>query len=388
MNLHEELTSDDGLTRAERRAQQRRIVVRRRRTVAIVALAVVVLLVACGAAFAGARGAFGDLFAGGGDYEGGGEGEVVVEVLPSMSAKQIANKLVDEDVIKSADPFLKIVKDEDLVLQAGNFAMKKHMSAQAAIDTLKGASAANRVQIPEGSTLVKIKQAMVKAGLKEAEVDAAIDKKKPRDYGLKVSAPSLEGYLFPATYDVDPKTTPKDLVQSMVNKTRDELNSLAIDNDDANRYLTLASIIQVEASGDEETRAKVARVLLNRLGSKSQTNGMLQLDSTVAYIHGAREDLTTTAEQRKSKSPYNTYKVKGLPPGPINSPGEDTVRAAQHPATGDWQYFVATNPDTGETKFAANYKDHQKNVEEYRAWLREHRSAATKSADANSGQDG
>ncbi|RAG60583.1 ABC transporter substrate-binding protein, partial [Burkholderia multivorans] len=89
------------------------------------------------------------------------------------------------------------------------------------------------------------------------------------------------------------------------------------------------------------------------------------------YIHGARADLTTPKEERNSDSPYNTYKRKGLPPGPINSPSAGAVDAALNPADGSWQFFVATNPDTGETKFADTYAEHQKNVEEYRAWLRE-----------------
>lgn len=374
MNLHDELGTDTGLTRAELRAQARRRVVRRRRTVALIAIAVIIVLIGTIAAVASARGAFGDLFGGGGDYDGPGEGDVTVEVLPGMSAKQIANKLVDEDVIKSVDPFLKEVDNRGITLQSGSFAMKKHMSAKAAVDALAEGTASNRVQVPEGSTIKKIKQAMIKAKLDKKDVDAAIDKKKPADYGLSIKAPSLEGYLYPATYDVQPGEDAKTVVRKMVQKTKAELNSLAISNDDANRVLTLASLVQVESSDDNDVRAKVARVFLNRLSPKSQTNGMLQSDATVAYIFGAREDLTTTAEQRKSNNPYNTYKHQGLPPGPINSPGEDSVRAAGRPAKGDWQFFVATNPDTGETKFAKNYAEHKKNVEEYRKWLREHHS--------------
>ena len=89
-----------------------------------------------------------------------------------------------------------------------------------------------------------------------------------------------------------------------------------------------------------------------------------------SYIFGSRPDASTTAEERASDDPYNTYKHPGLPPGPINSPSRGAVDAAQNPADGDWQYFVATNPDTGETAFAETYSEHQRNVEKYREWLR------------------
>lgn len=380
MNLHDEMSEPPALTRAEQRARKRRKVVRRRRTVALVAIALVILLAGGVGAVAVTRGAFGELLGiGGGDFPGEGTSEVTIDILPGMSASQIANKLVDDGVIKSADPFLKIVKERDLTLQSGRFTLKKEMSSQAAIAALVDGSSASRIVVPEGSTIKRIKTEMKKANFSQKSIDAAIDKKKPSDYGLKVDAPSLEGYLYPATYDVQPESTPETIVRSMVDKTKAELNTLAIDHDSANRILTLASLVQVESGNDDKDRAKVARVFLNRLSSKSQTNGLLQSDATVAYIFGAREDLTTTAEQRKSSSPYNTYKAKGLPPGPINSPGENSVRAAQRPASGDWQFFVAVNPDTGETKFANSYAEHQRNVEEYRVWLREHRASASAS---------
>ena len=225
----------------------------------------------------------------------------------------------------------------------------------------------------------------------EDAINKAIDGKKPKDYGLQVDAPSLEGYLYPATYDLNADLDAEQLIQQMVNKTKEELNSLAIPNDEANYYLTLASLVQVEANDDPDVQAKVARVFVNRVGKNSDTNGYLQSDATIAYLAGTRQDLTTTEEERNIDSPYNTYKNAGFPPGPINSPGEPAVRAAQNPAKGDWQYFVATNPDTGEVKFASNYSDHMKNVEEYRKWLRDYREKNPESStppEPTEGSDG
>lgn len=360
-------------TRKDARRRRRNRKIRRRRITAIIVVLALVAGVSGIVAVSTATGAFSSFFESKKDYEGQGEGEVTITVIPGASASQVANQLVEEDVIQAASPFLKEIESRGVVIKAGTFKMRKRMSSKAAVDVLEEATAAHRLTVAEGHTIKTIKANAIKAGVNEQQLDKAIDKKKPKDYGLDVDAPNLEGYLYPATYDIDPSRPVEALVQDMVNKTKDELNKLAIPHDDAHYYLTLASLVQIEANSDPEVQAKVARVFVNRVGKKSQTGGLLQSDATVAYIHGARDDLTTTKEERESNNPYNTYKHKGWTPGPINSPGEPAVRAALNPAKGDWQFFVATNPDEGTVKFASNYKDHQKNVEEFRKWLREHR---------------
>ena len=109
-------------------------------------------------------------------------------------------------------------------------------------------------------------------------------------------------------------------------------------------------------------------MIYNRLNQDMR----LQLDSTVHYAVGKSGVVTTTAEDRASTSPYNTYRYQGLPPGPINSPGQAALEAALHPAKGDWLFFVTVNPDTGETKFATTAAQHAAYVEELRKWLRDH----------------
>ena len=129
--------------------------------------------------------------------------------------------------------------------------------------------------------------------------------------------------------------------------------------------VTKASIVQAEA-GSAEDMAKVARVLENRLA-----DGMpLQLDTTVNYANG-KSGITTTPKDRANPSPYNTYVHPGLPPGPINNPGEEALRAVLNPAAGDWRFFVVVNPDTGETRFAETAEEHQQNVLLFQQWLRE-----------------
>lgn len=380
MTSVEELTGDEGLTREEVAAKRRRRMMRRRRTTTIVVASLLVLGVGGVGAVSVATGAVSDLF-GADDYEGEGTEETLtIEVAPGSSTTQIANQLVEADVIKSAKPFISAVEDEGGSIQARAYTMRKQMSGAAAAQAMLSPEDYPRLVVPEGLKLVDIQARMIEAGLAEDEVTKAIEDRKPSDYGIEAEAPSLEGYLYPATYEIRPEQTAEDVVQMMADKTAEEISALGIPAEDVNMTLTLASLVEIESPGDEEVRKKVARVFLNRIGSDSQTGGLLQSDATVAYIHGARKDLTTTEEERQSDSPYNTYKHKGLPPGPVNSPSRGSVEAAMNPADGDWQYFVAVNPDTGETKFASNYDDHMKNVEEFRAWLREHRANETDSA--------
>lgn len=370
MNLSEEFdATDEGLSRQELRAKRRRQMLRRRRTATILLAAVLVLGVVGTVAFTTVTGVFSEIFAEKGDYEGEGKDEIVITVAPGSSAREVANNLVKEDVIMSSRPFLDEIEKRDAVIQAGDFTMRKQMSSAAAVEALVNPLENQRLTIPEGFSIKQIKGRMIDSGMDESAINEAIDDKKPSDYGLDIDAPNLEGYLYPATYEIKPKMTAEQMVQEMVDKTKAEIDELGIPADKVNEVFTLASIVQVEAPGNEEDRAKVARVFLNRI-EKDQA---LQSDATVSYIHGARSDLTTTEEERQSDNPYNTYKHTGLPPGPINSPSAEAVDAAQNPADGKWLFFVAVNPDTGETKYAETYDEHQKNVEEYRAWLREHR---------------
>ncbi|MCT1445981.1 endolytic transglycosylase MltG [Brevibacterium casei] len=366
-----EFSDDEGLSRAEIRAKKRRRMMRKRRTTVIVAVCVLVFGLGGFFGLRAAGGVVDDLFGGGGDYEGNGTTEVTLEIPPGASARSVANQLVEEGVIKDSKPFLEEVERRDLTIQAGPVILREQMSSKAAVDAFINPIKPPKLTIAEGRKIDQIKATMIESGMKAEEVDKAIDDRTPKDYGLDVDAPSLEGYLYPATYDLDKAKTAEDIVSEMVAKTKLELETAGIESKDANRILTLASLVEIESPGDEETRKKVARVFLNRISEDSKTGQLLQSDATVAYIHGARADLTTTKEERNSDSPYNTYKRKGLPPGPINSPSAGAVDAALNPADGSWQFFVATNPDTGETKFADTYAEHQKNVEEYRAWLRE-----------------
>jgi UPF0755 protein len=110
----------------------------------------------------------------------------------------------------------------------------------------------------------------------------------------------------------------------------------------------------------------VAQVLENRL-----SDGMkLQLDTTVNYANG-KTGITTTPEDRANPSPYNTYFNPGLPPGAIDNPGEDAIRAVLNPTPGPWRFFVVVDPDTGDTRFAETAEEHAANVRIFQQWLQE-----------------
>ena len=115
-------------------------------------------------------------------------------------------------------------------------------------------------------------------------------------------------------------------------------------------------------------RAKVARVFYNRLDSK---DGRLQSDATVAYAVKRTGTVWTTDKERESDSPYNTYRFRGLPPGPIAAPAKKAMDAALNPAEGKWMFFVPINLDTGETVFSETYDEHLRAVAKLNAWCLE-----------------
>ncbi|WP_432109786.1 endolytic transglycosylase MltG [Streptomyces sp. AA1529] len=165
-----------------------------------------------------------------------------------------------------------------------------------------------------------------------------------------------EGYLYPATYPVRAKTTPTALVTFMAETAKERHAAAGVDVDDYDT-LVVASLVQAEADTPEDM-AKVARVIANRL----KRDMPLQMDSTINYALG-RSTLNTSHADTRLDSPYNTYRHKGLPPSPINNPGPEALEAAQHPASGDWLYFVTVKP--GDTRFTDDYAQHEKWVEEF-----------------------
>ncbi|MGW3103366.1 endolytic transglycosylase MltG [Streptomyces sp. NPDC001100] len=229
--------------------------------------------------------------------------------------------------------------------------------------------------IPEGWRSGQIYEAVDKA----LALPAGTTKKSIPKAGLKLpndAEGNPEGYLFPATYPLKEKATPESLLSFMVNTASRKFNGAPVaagaQRNAMNVYqaVTIASIVQAEAASKADM-GKVARVIFNRL-----ERGMpLQMDSTINYALN-RTTLRTTTSDTRVDSPYNSYQRMGLPPTPIDNPGEDAMRAAINPPPGDWLYFVTVKP--GDTRFAATYEEHQRNVAEFNAAQKSGSSQPTK----------
>jgi UPF0755 protein len=304
------------------------------------------------------------------DWDGAGTGSVDVKVSSGDSGRAIGRTLVDAGVVKTQSAFVAAAQAQpDMAgIQPGTYRLKEHMSAAAAVALMLDPTAkvTARLTIPEGLraeqvyALIEENTPITDEQVRAALVDPAL--------GLPAAANgNPEGYLFPATYDVDPDETAIELLSAMVAQSVRVMTALGVTPEQMYDVVVEASIAQKEARSAEDM-AKVSRVLDNRLAI-----GMnLQLDSTVSYAVGSSNVVTTTAEQRATDSPYNTYLRPGLPAGPISNPGEDALRAALAPADGPWLFFVTVNLETGETRFATTGAEHDANVKLFQQYLREH----------------
>ena len=335
----------------------------------------VLLLIGGGLYYAGSYG-FDKLkahFAAAPDYPGPGTGSVIFEVKKGDSVAEMGRGLRKDDVVKSVDAFVEAARKEPLSssIQVGFYQLKKQMKSSDALAVLVKPD--NMIQttvtVPEGSRASSIVTTVAKkTDFKKAQLERLLE--QPGRLGLPASAKgNPEGYLYPATYVVTPNMSALDLLRQMVAKTV----SVEKDLDLATKaeavgmtpeeVLTTASILEFEASRDEDY-PKVARAIYNRLDK-----GMpLQSDATVAYANDKSGTVYTSDAERALDSPYNTYKNTGLPPGPIGSPGEKTIRAALNPSSGDQLFWVVVNLRTGETRYADSYAGHLKNVALFRKY--------------------
>ena len=299
------------------------------------------------------------------DYPGPGTGEIRVTVDQGAGGSAIAKTLAEQDVVKSSKAFIEAANNDpkSAGIQPGVYEMKKQMKASDALSILVDPKnrLVTRVTIPEGLWATEsYANLSASSGIPVAQYTAAA--KKVDELGLPPSAKgNLEGYLFPASYEFGPTATALDQLKQMVAESTKRLDALGITPDRMERVVTVASLVEGEAQLDSD-RPKVARVVENRLAAKMS----LGFDSTVNYIFKKRG--VPTQEMLDSNNPYNTRRFTGLPPGPISNPGESALEAAASPVAGPWLYFVTVNLDTGETKFAATYEEHQRNVAQFQKW--------------------
>jgi UPF0755 protein len=349
---------------------------RKRRTGCLVALVIVLVLLG-GAAVGGlwVWNTYGDRISeqmGWGepkDYEAGQAGaETQVTIVSGDTGQPISQALYEAGVTKTPEVFYDMLIEEGLNpnFQPGVYRLQERMTAAAALDAIENPAnrMENSVGIGEGRTLAAELPTIAETlQMPLEDLEAAVA--DPSAYG--VDASSLEGWLFPAVYTFDPGATATDVITRMVDRTRESLASAGVPDADANRVLTIASIIQRE--GRVADFDKVSRVIQNRLD-----DGMkLQMDSTAQFGYGQLHagSVSTSEEAQYDDNPWNTYVIDGLPVGPIASSSDAAIEAAMHPADGPWLYFVTTNPQTGETVFSETYEEHLRGVDTWRAWCGE-----------------
>lgn len=256
--------------------------------------------------------------------------------------------------------------------QPGVYNLDTNMDYSALI-THMGTSTASRKTVtltfPEGSTIDQIFEKMEENGV--ATVEELQDMAATHDYAFDFLQDiplgdyhRLEGYMFPDTYEFyvadDPKYVINKLLVNFDAKYDEDMREL-VSQSGRSLYeiLTIASMIEKETDGHDET--KISSVIYNRLNNNGQTAGFLQIDATIFYVTG---ETVTKEDYETVDSPYNTYKYKGLPPGPISNPGMSAIKAALDPDS-TYYYFYVLNPNTNRHEFTSNYDAHLALVNKY-----------------------
>ncbi|MGA7270499.1 MAG: endolytic transglycosylase MltG [Acidimicrobiia bacterium] len=297
--------------------------------------------------------------------------DVEVVVPSGASAKEIAAILAAQGVIESASQFETVVRaaGASADLRAGTYQFVTGMEPSHVLDLLREGPAADtlRVTIPEGLRVVEIVARLAEAtGRPESDFTTALESNAVitslRKMGKSSALTDWEGLLFPDTYQVAKTEEPASILQRMADTMARKVNQVdwsRLEKAGYDRYegIIIASLIESEVRVADE-RPLVSSVIANRLAADMP----LQIDATVLYALGTR-----IAQEFDSSidSPYNTYRVKGLPPTPISAPGLASLKAAAAPADTEYLYYVLSSKDGSHT-FSTNLEDHNAAVQKAR----------------------
>ena len=288
------------------------------------------------------------------------------DVPAGSSSRAIAKQLVEQKLIRSEYGFRIALRYRGTGrhLQAGTYLLRQNMTLWELLDTFeKGQVTLVSWTVPEGLTTAAIAELWEMSGFGTAEAfrKAAEAPGLLKRYGL--TDKTVEGYLFPNTYKFAKGTTTEKIVEMMLDEFKqqwtEEFDTAAQTlGRTRHEIVTLASVIEKEAQSAPE-RPRISSVFHNRLTQKWR----LQADPTVLYALGNPERLLTRADLQID-SPYNTYKYKGLPPGPIANPGIDSIVAALQPEQTDYFYFVAIGE--GKHHFSKTLSEHNRMIRKMR----------------------
>lgn len=294
---------------------------------------------------------------------------IAVTIPAGTGTSGIAEILLENQLIDNSGVFKLQSKTKgfDGKYKAGEYSLSPSMSMEEIMKLLiAGKADTVRFTIPEGYDIKRTTEKLASEGLINADTFAKEIESGQFDYKFMESAPAganrLEGYLFPETYDIYTTANEHDIINKMLSQFNsvftDEYYARAKElNMSVNEVITLASVIEREARVSED-RPIIASVFYNRL----KIGMPLQSCATVQYILGEQKAVLSIKDT-KIESPYNTYLNPGLPPGPIASPGADSIKAALYPAETDYLYFLAKGDGTH--AFSATYDQFLKDKAKY-----------------------
>lgn len=308
---------------------------------------------------------------------------VQIEIKSGTGSATIADQLQQEGLIKSSFLFkgyLK-VKSQGSHFQAGVYQFKPGDTYQEIIAKLNAGDVVEkemvRFTIPEGYTVAQIGVKLAQEGIVDQKnfkelvktgkgITGKLVQTIPNSSNLMYT---LEGYLFPETYEMKKGSTDQEIIERMLAETQKRLDSifdldakLKQQNLTLNEMMTLASLIEREVVVDAE-RNKVAGVIYNRLAKDMK----LEIDATVQYLLEKPKERLYNSDLRRQDSPYNTYLYAGLPPGPIAAPSMKSIEAALAPESSDYLFYVTKKDGSGEHLFAKTYKEHLNNIKKSKA---------------------
>ncbi|MER6419224.1 endolytic transglycosylase MltG [Streptomyces sp. NPDC001137] len=316
------------------------------------------------------------------DYAGDGNGKLVTVVIPKGAGGYvIGQKLKEMGVVESVDAFVHAqqANPDGKKIQDGVYTLQKQMSAASAVELMLSPKSRSNLVLAEGlrnASIYKLIDARLGVA---AGTTAKVAKQDYKNLGLpswalnhpNVKDP-LEGFLYPSSYAVSKGQKPEDVLKDMVTRANDKYEELGLTKKAKSlglgspwQLLTVASLAQAEGTSHDDFR-KMAEVVYNRLKpGNPETYGSLEFDSTYNYIKNQTKIDLSIAELRKYNNPYNTYYVKGLPPGPIDNPGELALKGALDPTHDGWYYFISLDGKT--SKFTKTLAEHNKLVDEFNA---------------------
>ncbi|MGW6739009.1 endolytic transglycosylase MltG [Streptomyces sp. NPDC055013] len=340
-------------------------------------MACLVVVLVFGAGVAGV-GYFGyqfykDRFGDAPDFAGDGTSETVsVEIPKGAFGSDIGQKLKAAGVVKSVDAFVAAQQEnpDGDKIQAGAYLLKKQMSAESAVEMMLSPDSQNNVLVRPGERNLSVYKTIDEQLELSSGTTEKVAEEKYKTLGLPSWANSnkdikdpLEGFLYPGTYAAAKGMKPEAILKEMVSQAADKYEALDLEAkaktlklDNPLQVITVASLVQAEGKTNDDYR-KMAEVVYNRLDlANPETYGALQFDSTFNYLKGQSNIDISESEIKSNKDPYNTYTQKGLPPGPIDNPGEGALKGTLNPTNEGWYYFVATD-GVNKTEFAKTHDD-------------------------------